>query len=145
MSWIWLGLTLVFVVVEISTAELVSIWFVCGAVASLLSALLGAPVWLQIVQFIAASLGVLVFVRPIIMKKLKTQKVPTNADMLIGRTAIVVEDIDLDNGTGHVTVSGDRWLARSEKGELIGEGEKVTVLAITGATLIVKPREDVEK
>ena len=42
MIWIWLGAVILFGVLELATAGLVSIWFVAGALAALAGAVLGA-------------------------------------------------------------------------------------------------------
>ena len=48
MSWLWLGAAVLFGVVEALTAGLVSIWFVAGAAAALIGALLGAGTGVQV-------------------------------------------------------------------------------------------------
>ena len=48
---IWIAAIVVFGIVEAVTVGLVSIWFVLGAVAGLLAAVLGAALWVQIVLF----------------------------------------------------------------------------------------------
>jgi hypothetical protein len=51
MNWaaiVWLVLTVAFLVAEAATVTVVSLWFAAGALAALISALLGAAVWLQV-------------------------------------------------------------------------------------------------
>ena len=64
-------------------------------------------------------------------------RTPTNADRLIGETAVVTAAIDNLAAKGEVTVKGQIWTARSEDGEAIGSGERVTVKKIEGVKLIV--------
>ena len=75
MTWIWLGAVIVFGVLEAATAGLVSIWFVCGAVAALLSAFLGAALWLQAALFRVVSAVTLAVTRPLV-RKLGAKAVP---------------------------------------------------------------------
>ena len=138
MSWIWLGAVVFFGIVEAVTAGLVSIWFVCGAVAALLAAFLGAALWLQIALFLVVSAVTLAATRPLV-KKMKTEAVPTNLDRAIGSTARVTEDIDNDAGTGAVYVDGKTWTARSSDGSVIPIGTRVTVERMEGVKLFVTP------
>lgn len=140
MSWVWLGLIVLFVVIEAATSELVSIWFVAGAVTALAVSLFSHSIWLQCVLFVVVSGLVLVLLRPVVMKRMKAQKVPTNADMVVGRTAVVLQEIDNDAASGRVEVYGENWSARSDDGSPIPTGEKVTVLRIEGVRLIVAPQ-----
>ena len=49
MTVVWLIAMIVLLVVEGVVPGLISIWFALGALAALVSALLHAPLWLQIV------------------------------------------------------------------------------------------------
>lgn len=64
--------------------------------------------------------------------------------MVIGRTALVIEDIDNIAATGAVSVGGKEWTARSDTGVRILSGEVVTVLRIDGVKLIVAPAGSAE-
>ena len=138
MSWIWLGAVVFFGILEAATAGLVSIWFVCGAVTALLAAFLGAALWLQIALFLVVSAVTLAATRPLV-KKMKTEAVPTNLDRAIGSAARVTEDIDNDAGTGAVYVDGKTWTARSSDGSVIPIGTRVTVERMEGVKLFVTP------
>ena len=59
MVYVWLGLIVAFIAVEAATVNLVSIWFIGGAVAGLVCAILGVPALLQWTVFIAVSAGLL--------------------------------------------------------------------------------------
>lgn len=138
MTWIWLGAVIIFGVLEAATAGLVSIWFVCGAVAALLSAFLGAALWLQAALFLVVSAVTLAVTRPLV-RKLSAKAVPTNLDRAIGSHARVTEDIDNEAGTGAVYVDGKTWTARSSDGSVIPIGTKVTVERMEGVKLFVTP------
>ena len=55
LALIWLVLVIVFVVMELITLGLTSIWFAAGALAAGLAAMFGGPFWLQILLFIIVS------------------------------------------------------------------------------------------
>ena len=52
---LWIGLMVVFIVIEMSTASLVCIWFAFGALAAAVSKIFGISFFAQLVIFVAAS------------------------------------------------------------------------------------------
>ncbi|MBQ1927125.1 MAG: hypothetical protein II180_13505, partial [Proteobacteria bacterium] len=52
---VWIVLTIVFGILEAATAAVVSIWFVAGCVVAGIVALVGGPIWLQVVLAIGVS------------------------------------------------------------------------------------------
>ena len=81
----------------------------------MISAILGAPLWLQVLWFFAVSILTLCLTRPFAKKYVNSRAMPTNADMLIGKECVVTEAIDNVLGTGAVTVGGKVWTARTEE------------------------------
>ena len=141
----WLAALVVFAAVEAATVNLVSIWFAGGALAALITAGLGAPVWLQVVLFLVVSGVLLALVAPWARKASRVHPVPTNADRHIGRTALVTEEINNLRETGAIRMDGVIWTARSESGQVIPEGTTITVRRIAGVKAFVEPvREAVE-
>lgn len=69
---IWLGITIVAAIIEILTADLVSIWFAFGGVIALISCLLGASQTIQIALFVIVSVITIITVRPIAKKYLRS-------------------------------------------------------------------------
>ena len=89
--------------------------------------------------FFIISIASLLLTRPLVRKYVDTVKQPTNADMVIGKTALVTEDIDNIAAAGAVTVGGKVWTARSAGGEPIARDSIVVVKRIEGVKLIVEP------
>ena len=139
MIYTWAALIVVFLIVEGLTAGLASIWFALGSVAALVSAFLGAPVWLQITLFVIVSALTLIFTRPLARKYVNKRIEPTNADRLIGASATVTERIDNIAAKGYVTAGGRLWPARSKSGEPIEKDTITVVRSIDGIKLIVEP------
>lgn len=140
MVWIWVALLAVFVVIEAATAQLLTIWFAIGSFAALVSSFFTDSIVAQIIVFIIVSAISLAVTRPVVKKITKAKKQPTNADMYIGKQAVVTEDINNLEATGLVKVGGSVWTARSEsEGCTIPAGEHVTVVKIEGVKLIVRP------
>ena len=139
MTAVWVVLMIGFLVVEGLAPGLVSIWFALGALAALISALLGAQIWLQVVWFVVVSILALIATRPLVKKYVNSRTQATNADMLIGQECIVTETIDKLHGTGAVSVAGKEWTARTDETERIIEKGSVAVIErIEGVKLIVK-------
>lgn len=137
---IWAAAILVFGIAEGITAQLVSIWFVIGAIAGLIAAFLGATIPIQIVVFVAVSIVALLLTRPIVKKKLTPKIESTNADRCIGQDALVVEEIDNISAKGQVKVDGKIWTARSSNGDIIEADRLVEVEKIDGVKLIVSKK-----
>ena len=141
MATVWVVLMIGFLIVEGVAPGLVSIWFALGALAALISALLGAQVWLQALWFVLVSVLARVATRPLAKKYVNSRTQATNADMLIGQECIVTETIDKLRGTGAVSVAGKVWTARTDEPEkIIEEGTVAVVERIEGVKLIVKTK-----
>lgn len=136
---IWIAAIVVFGIVEAVTVGLVSIWFVLGAVAGLLAAVLGAALWVQIVLFFVVSIAApLAATRPLVQKMLHRDETPTNADRVLGQTARVTETIDNTIPTGAVYADGKTWTARSASGRVIPKDTMVKVQRMEGVRLFVE-------
>lgn len=137
LPYFWLAVIIVAAVVEGSTAQLVSIWFVAGGVGALIANLCGAELWTQTVVFVVVTAVTLVSTRPLVKKLMNFKKEETNADRYIGKDGIVIAEINNTLGVGQVNVLGSVWTARSEDGSVIKIGEHVLIKAIEGVKLIV--------
>ena len=62
---LWLGLVIVFGIVEAATMGLTSIWFAVGSLAALGVQALNGPVWLQIAVFLVVLAALQTIVLPI--------------------------------------------------------------------------------
>ncbi len=133
---IWGAVMVVTIVAEIATTQMISIWFSCASLVSLVLACFNAPRWAQFCVFVAMTALLLILTRPVV-KKLKKQYVRTNADMNIGKTAIVTETIHNELSQGRATIGGVSWKAVSADGNVIEKDETVTIQEIDGAKLIV--------
>lgn len=138
----WLIAMVALMAVEAAVPGLISIWFAIGALAALISAMFHAPLWLQIVWFVLVSILSLALTRPLVKKYVNSRTTPTNADMGIGRDAVVTEEIDNLHGKGAVTLDGKIWTARMDQEEQRAvPGEIVRILRIEGVKLIVERKD----
>lgn len=134
----WAAAIILFGVAEAVTAQLVSIWFLIGAIAALIAAFCGANLIIQIIVFIAVSILALVITRPLVKKYINPKKEHTNADRVIGQVGIVAEDINNIKATGQVKTDGKIWTARAADNSVIPAGSEVIIEKIDGVKLIVK-------
>ena len=139
---IWLVILIVLLVIEVITLVLSTIWFAGGALAAFIAALLGANVAVQVVLFLAVSIILLIFTRPVVMRMLNKHKTATNAESLIGEQAIVTQTINNLMGRGEVFINGLEWMARSQQdNDTIEKDTVVRILRIDGVKLIVERKE----
>ena len=140
---VWLIVMIIMIVFEIISLGLTSIWFAGGALVALILAALKLPLWLQIVAFVVASILLLFITRPIAKKYLNKHVTKTNAESLIGSTAVVSQDIDNIMSTGEAMINGMPWMARSvdDKTKIL-KGTLVKITDIQGVKLIVKAEEN---
>ena len=138
---LWLGLMVLFFVVEAATVTMVSLWFAGGALAALAAALLGGGLVWQIGAFILVSTALLALLRPMARKHFTPKLTKTNVDSVIGTQGYVTADIDNVAATGTVKLGAMEWTARSATGEKISTGTLVKVEKIEGVKAFVVPVE----
>ena len=148
-AWIvWLGLILLFLIVEMTTLEFTFLMIALGSVGGLVSGLLGLPWWAQIVIAGVLALLLLLAVKPPLLRRLKRGGDPskTLVDALIGMEGSVIHDFVAGEGQVKLAV-GETWSAKVSsplKTEL-EIGDRITVTAIEGATAMVAPMKGTVK
>lgn len=135
---IWAAAIIAFGVLEAVTAQLVSIWFVIGAIGAFVAALFDASVTVQVIIFIAVTIVALIVTRPLVKKFVHPKKQATNADRVLNQKGIVVEEINNIKATGQVKVDGKVWSARSTDNSIIDVNEEIIIKEISGVKLIVE-------
>ena len=134
----WLIMLVLLTVTEILTFNFITIWFAAGSLAALISSLCGADIMVQMWVFIIISVLSLIFTKPLVKNKLNFKKTETNADRVIGKTAIVTDEINSEKFAGEVKVNGQMWSAISYENEIIEKDSKVKILDIEGVKLVVE-------
>lgn len=138
MTIFWFSLGILLIVVEISTVNLVSIWFSIGSFVTMIVSMFTDSILIQLITFIITSIIALLITKPLANKFKKKKILPTNYDRVIGQVAEVTKDILPDN-YGEVKVLGSYWTAISSKKIVVGE--KVIVKKVEGVKLIVEKEE----
>lgn len=135
----WLLLAAIFIVIELVTLGLTTIWFAGGAFVAAIAGACGANLVVQVILFLVVSIVLLVLTRPIAVKHLDSKIEKTNSEALIGQTAVVIQEINNVNATGQAKINGMEWTARAKKdGDIIPAGTNVTIVEISGVKLIVE-------
>ena len=133
---IWFVVIILAAVIEMNTMDLSSIWFSAGALFAFVFSLLDANWIAQLVIFFVVSITLLILVRPVVKRYLKTNVISTNSDRLVGKVAVCTKEIR-HGERGEVKIDGKFWLSVTSGEEDINVDEKVEVLAIEGVKLIV--------
>lgn len=139
---IWFMLFVLLLFIELITINLVTIWFVLGALLAIITTFITDNITIQIIVFIVSSVISLIITKPFINKIRKRKITPTNLDRVIGKSGLVTKEITKDT-YGEIKVEGNIWTATSK--EKIEKGLKAKVLKIEGVKLIVeKIKEEIE-
>ena len=138
-GWMWIAIIGAAIIVEVITDQLVSIWFVPGAIiATILDYFEVDFVWQVLVVLVLAAAGI-VFAKTYLAKKISSRIIKTNIEAIIGERCVVTEKIDNYVGCGQVKIKGQIWSARGvEEDDVFEEGESLHVVAIEGVKVICK-------
>jgi membrane protein implicated in regulation of membrane protease activity len=143
-SWAWMiaiGAGLVLIILELLVGvdtglDLVFIGTALG-LGGLITLGVHSWVWTAITGGIVCILYVIIG-RRYIHKRTAVPLSKTNIDTIVGKTGIVEQNIEREKD-GIVKVGNEKWRARAD--EPINAGEEITVVSISGVTLIVKKSE----
>ena len=143
MVWAWAAIFIVTLIIEVNTAELVSIWFTIGSlVAFFLALCTNLNSTIQILAFLGTAIVLMICTRKIFLKMLKNNKETSNLDSLIGTVHKLSKSIDED--FGEIKINGVIWRVFSKNKKPIAENAKVKILEIEGNKFKVEEiKEDV--
>lgn len=141
----WAISFVLFVSAEVATVQFVSIWFALGSFVTMIFTFFFEDIdaLAQLGIFVLVSGLSLALTFPWLKKYRKAGYVSTNAELDVGKSAKVIEEINRDKGTGRVTLNGVDWSAvPAEKDVIISVGTIVTVVKVQGAKLVVEPKSN---
>ena len=105
--------------------------------------MIAMPFQIQLLIFTIISVLLLIFTRPIALKKLAVKRAATNSDSIIGKKVAVTEKITPLN-KGAIKVNGLVWTATTQDGSELDVGELCEIVSIEGATAVVKKADSVQ-
>ena len=140
-TWLlWVLAAVALFVIEATTTAFVAAYFGAAAALTAVLAAAGLPLLVQLLAFVALSVGGILLTRPALVRL--TRSAPTmrtGVDAMRGRRGIVVKPI-AELEPGQVKVNGEVWTARSYfDGEAIATGTRVEVVEVKGVTALVLP------
>ena len=136
---IWIIVALIFFIMEIFTPSFAVACLSIGAIGGAIASACGLGLKFQILVFAIATLLAFVLVRPVVLKLFhnKSKEVLTNVDALVGKLAIVSEEIKPVVG-GRVKADGDAWKAVTADGSPVEAGKAVRILKVDSVILTVE-------
>ena len=138
MMWIWLGVMVISLIIELCTMEVVSIWFTFGAIIPFVLEVLGVALEWQLVAFVILSSILIASLRKITKNfLLRNSEGKTNLETIIGKKYKLIESISTESN-GAIKINGVIWTAMCEDDKTINAGEFVEVVKISGNKIIVK-------
>ena len=138
-GWMWIGIIIAAIAVEATTDQLVSIWFVPGAIIATVIDAFVSNILLEVLVFLVISIVGIFFFRRLFTTRFKSSDTRTNVDAIVGEKCLVTEKIDTFAGCGQVKVKGQVWSARGAADDDVFEpGVTLQVIAIEGVKLICK-------
>ena len=138
-SWLaWLGLALVLGAIEVASVDFVFSMLAGGALAGGVAAAFDTPFEAQVISAVVVAAALLLMVRPIAKRHFTVQgDSAIGAVAQVGRSAVVLQTVTEHDG--RVKLGGETWSARTAPGTaVLLPGQQVRVVAIEGATAIVK-------
>jgi membrane-bound serine protease (ClpP class) len=140
-GFLLIGLAIILFIAEALTVISFGVLTIAGAISMLLGSLMlidssfsGLRISLTIIlSFTFAVAAVVIFLATNVVKAHR-KKITTGAEALAGQTGLAHTDID---GQGQVFVAGEIWTAVNQTGQLIKKGEKIKVLGVDKAKLLV--------
>ena len=136
--YVWLIVTAISLMLEFITTDMLCIWFAGGGLISLIIASVGLSWYIQISVFIVVSFALMFAFRQMVLKKLNTKEVRTNADMAIGKEFRLLSAITFDN-LGTIKVNDVTWNAVSFNDMPIPAGTIVIIKELKGNKYVVEP------
>ena len=137
---IWLIIAGVCLIIEIITTGFLVFWFSIGSLFAMIVSLFTDNIIIQTTVFVISSTILIFATKPFLKKFAKhDDTIKTNVYSIIGKTGIVVADIDSINSTGQIKVDGEVWSAISDKDISIPKGTEVEIKEIKGVKAIVSP------
>ena len=135
----WLIASGTFFIGEILTVGFLLFWFGIACLLAMVVSFFTSNIIIQMTVFVLSS-GLLIFAtKPLVNKIAKKDIIPTNVYSVVGKKAIVTEEIDWTTGKGQIKSEGEIWSAKSTENINIPVGSEVEILSIEGVKAYVKP------
>ena len=133
---IWVIAGVIALIIDLLSGTMFMLWVAGGCfVGGIVSALVPEMAWAPWAAFVVTTAVLLYLGRPLARRFQQQQLIPSNVDAVVGQEGIVLEAIDPIRNTGRVRIGSEEWRARAD--EHIEAGERICVLGVEGATVVV--------
>ena len=143
-SWIWLGLLVSFIIIEACTMSLTTIWAAIASLPMIFIARAGCPLQWQLLIFVVLTLVLILFTRPLVMKKLKLDKNKTNVNSLIGQEVLIIRPVTQFEKGEAKAKNSVIWSCQSKDGSEIKAESICQITAVEGNTITVEVIGNIE-
>lgn len=136
--WIWILIGVALLTVEFASTTMHLGLFAVGAfVVSILVAVgVDLPLWGQLLVFTGVSIFSLLFIRPILVRKLRLHETRT-VDTLVGEQAVALDEIG-PAGLGKAEMRGSTWSARNVGETVLLRGQRCVVAGVEGLVIHIR-------
>ena len=142
MWYVWLFIAGICFIIEIFTVGFLVFWVGLGALISMVvSFFCPGDYVLQTSVFVITSTLLIFLTKPFVnkfTKKDKDKELSTNANSIIGKKGIVIQDINPIHGIGQIKISSEVWSAKTADDSIIKKGTEIEVTEISGVKAVVK-------
>ena len=139
----WLIAAGIFFVTEIITVGFLVFWLGIAALITMVISFFTDNIAIQTAVFVISSISLIFLTKPFVKKFIHNDEtITTNAYSIIGKTGIVIKDINSTLGTGQIKVNGEIWSAKSLDSDFISKDTCITVTQIDGVKAIVTTSSD---
>lgn len=139
--YIWLAVTVVALVIEFITSDMISVWFAGGGIVAMILAVCGVEWYIHLPVFIVLSLTLMLVFRKMVLKYFNKGESRTNADSAIGKEFELLSDISF-NSPGTIKINDVVWGAMTENvQDVLQKGTIVVVKGLKGNKYIVEEKK----
>lgn len=136
---VWLAVSIICMIIEVNSGDFYVTCFAIGALGAMLTSFFDLPLWVQVLAWAVFTVLSIYFIRPSLVNKFHKggEQRLSNADALVGRQGIVIEEIKAD-GHGYIKLDGDEWRSVSFDGNAISVGTKVEIVSRESIVMTVR-------
>ena len=131
---LWLVITILLFLIETTTHNLVSIWFVISGLFTLITSLFMPNLIIQLAVFLILGILLLLLLKKKLKKYLDTKKLKESLNQVLGMEGIVTKTI-LKDQAGEVEIESKVWPAISK--QKIIKDSHIKAIAIADLKLVV--------
>lgn len=136
---IWLIIAGVFTILEIFTEGFLVLWLGVAALLSMAFSIFFPEMFTTQVIIWCVSSVLLILCTKKFTDKIKPKVTPTNVYSVIGKRAIVTQEVNTYKASGQVKIDGDVWSAKTEDSEeIIPVDTHVEILRVEGVKVVIK-------